>query len=415
MNSYEQFLDEAREITLAYKRRYWAAAGAVNKGTPPTPPPAPDPANVTSKTAAVYPLMKQIEAAATMGRKLDYIDPDTGEAKVADFTDVGEIDQALQQYMATRETAPMMAQDLLDMQKQFGTQFVDARREELAASDPEGFKARQELGQELLNQRMADTELPDAPNLEELSESELTAAGRKKLEESVYDNIGRSIVPGLLRRTQQAQRARGAASGNILGDGASLRESLAVQMAEEGQKSAALGMGLGLLQSGQTSSDAANRLRQANAGIRQQQYGNLMGQIGTRQGMRQQDISNLQGYAFGQPLTAQFGMLQGAQGGASPYGTIAPKQGMGMGDFYGQNASLMGSNFGSQASMYNAQLANQPDNPWMTGLGFAAGAFGGPMLGSLGSAAAGGILGGGGGGAPSGTTMSPLGMSSYRP
>lgn len=387
MNSYEQCLEKAQEITRAYKERYWAAADAVNKGTPPPAPPPPDPSKVTTESARLLPLVKQIEAAARMGRKIEYADPETGETRIADFTGVGDLDQALQQYMFQRETAPMAAQDLLDLQRQFGTQFVDARREELQASDPEAFEARQRLGRELLDQRMADTELPDTPELEEMSENELTASGRRKLEESVYDNIDRSIAPALLRRTQQAQRARGAATGNILGDAAALRESLAVQMAEEGQKSNALGMALGLLQSGQTSSDTANRLRQANAGIRQQRYGNAMQQVGMRQGMRQQDISNLQGYVFGQPLTAQYGMLQGAQGGASPYNTIQPVQGMGIGQFYGQNANLMGNNFSSQASMYNAQLSNQGENPWMTGLGFAAGAFGGPMMGALGKRA----------------------------
>ena len=181
MNSYEQCLEKAQEITRAYKERYWAAADAVNKGTPPPAPPPPDPSKVTTESARLLPLIKQIEAAARMGRKIEYADPQTGETRIADFTGVGDLDQALQQYMFQRETAPMAAQDLLDLQRQFGTQFVDARREELQASDPEAFEARQRLGRELLDQRMADTELPDTPELEEMSENELTASGRRKL------------------------------------------------------------------------------------------------------------------------------------------------------------------------------------------------------------------------------------------
>jgi hypothetical protein len=115
MNSYEQCLEKAQEITRAYKERYWAAADAVNKGTPPPAPPPPDPSKVTTESARLLPLIKQIEAAARMGRKIEYADPQTGETRIADFTGVGDLDQALQQYMFQRETAPMAAQDLLDL------------------------------------------------------------------------------------------------------------------------------------------------------------------------------------------------------------------------------------------------------------------------------------------------------------
>lgn len=382
---YKQFFEQASRMVAEYGDRIgreW-----LNKGTPPPPPPAPDPANVTAKTIALLPLQKRIEMAARMGTRLEYIDPETNQPKVADFTGAGGTDLARQQYEFQRETAPQVAADLLALGEQYGPQYVAQRRRELELSDPEGFAARQQLGQELLTSRMGDTDLPSAPEVERLTEEPLTAAGRRMVEEGVYDNVTRSMIPSLLRRTQQAQRARGAASGNILGDAAALRESLSVQLAEEGQKGRALGQALALLQSGQTTGDTANRMKQANLAMGTTGFQNQMQQAGFQQGLRQQDISNLQGYAFGQPLSAQFGLMQGAQRGASPYAPLSPMGGMGMGQMYGQNAQLMGSNYGTQASIYGTQMEHA-QNPWMTGLGMAGAAFGGPFMGALGGAAA---------------------------
>jgi hypothetical protein len=319
-----------------------------------------------------------------MGRSLEYADPETGEQKVADFTGVGDIDAARQQYAFERETAPMVAQDLLALGEEYGPQYVAQRRRELQQSDPEGFEARQQLGQELLSTRMADTELPAAPVVDPLSEGAMTGELRRQMEEGVIDNLSRSMLPSLLKKTQRAQRQRGAAKSNILGNAAALRESLAVQLAEEGRDQQAWGAGLALLQSGQSTGDTANRMRQANLAMGTAGFQNQMQRTGFGQQMAQQDISNLQGYAFGQPLAAQFGMMQGAQRGASPYAPLTPVGGMGFQQMYGQNAQLMGSNYGTGAGIYNTQMQNQPENPWMQGLGFAAAAYGGPMLGRMG-------------------------------
>tara|TARA_R110000824_G_scaffold77233_6_gene195397 strand:- start:3255 stop:4430 length:1176 start_codon:yes stop_codon:yes gene_type:complete len=386
--TYEQLFEQASRMVAEYGDRIgreW-----LNKGTPPPPPPAPDPVKVTAKTASLLPFQKQLDIAARMGQRLEYKDPETGEAKVADFRGAGATDMARQQYEFERGTAPQVAADLLALGEEYGPQYVEQRRRELELSDPEGFAARQQLGQELLGSRMADTDVPVAPDVERLTEEPLTAAGRRAVEENIYDNVTKSMVPALLRRTQQAQRARGTAAGNILGDASALRESLSVQLAEQGQKGQALGQALALLQSGQTTGDTANRMKQANLAMGTTGFQNQMQQAGFQQGLRQQDVANLQGYAFGQPLSAQFGMMQGAQRGATPYAPLTPQAGMGMGQMYGQNAQLMGSNYGTQASLYSSQLANT-SNPWMQGLGFVGGAFGGPLFGALGASAAKGI------------------------
>tara|TARA_R100000808_G_C2152469_1_gene161932 strand:- start:316 stop:1608 length:1293 start_codon:yes stop_codon:yes gene_type:complete len=417
---HEQFLAIAEEITRRYKMRYWAASDAVCKGTPPPMPPPPTPpatpslAEVTTETVRLLPTQKRIEMAARMGERVEYADPVTGETRIADFRGMGDADLSRKIYDFQRSTSPEVARDLLSLQKELGTDFVAQRRKELEASDPEAFRARQQLGQQLLTERMSDADIPDIGSAEQVSDitlrdEPLTAAGRAKLEETVYDNITRGLAPAMLRRHQQAERARGAAVGNVLGDSAALRESLSVQMAEENQKSAALGQALSLLQSGQTTSDTANRLRQANlanrmstvgqrSAARQQDFANQMQRTGYRQGLRQQDISNLQGYVFGQPLTAQFGMLQGAQGGASPYAPLTPAGGMGMAGQLAQGAGFASDVFGTQANIFGTQgslwntqaglyqnAMNNRSNPWMTAIGFAGSAFGGPMLSKGGS------------------------------
>ena len=64
---YQQCLDRAKKITESYRKRWWAAADAVNKGTPP-PPAAPDYASANREGIIAdvesLPARKAIEAAA---------------------------------------------------------------------------------------------------------------------------------------------------------------------------------------------------------------------------------------------------------------------------------------------------------------------------------------------------------------
>ena len=92
-----------------------------------------------------------------------------------------------------------------------------------------------------------------------------------------------------------------------------------------------------------------------------------------------------QSYVMGQPLTAQYGTISGAQQGAAMF---APQQ-MRQGIAQNPNAMQMGAqfvaqNYGTQVQGYQAQLANTT-NPWMEGLGMIAGisgqALGGYMQG----------------------------------
>ena len=67
---YNELLEIAKGITDSYRERYWAAADAVNKGTPP-PPAAPNYAEANREgimaDIRTLPARKAIEAAAKMG------------------------------------------------------------------------------------------------------------------------------------------------------------------------------------------------------------------------------------------------------------------------------------------------------------------------------------------------------------
>ena len=95
--------------------------------------------------AETFPILRQIEAASRLGRKINYFDPVSGKQVTADFTGMGDTEVSAQTAKALAAAAPELTQAQLDLAKQFGTQFAKQRREELAATDPEGFKLREQF------------------------------------------------------------------------------------------------------------------------------------------------------------------------------------------------------------------------------------------------------------------------------
>jgi hypothetical protein len=198
------------------------------------------------------------------------------------------------------------------------------------------------------------------------------------------------------RRVQQAARARGSSIGNVLGNPSALRESLAIQDALGNANSQRWNAAMGLLQSGQSTSDTANRNAQeafqnilAATGQRntaaQQSFA---GQMASQQQMlsgRQQNIANVQSALGLQPVSSQAAQLGGLQQGASPFVTPQLIQGAQLsspGDLM-----KMGSNF----ALTNAQNQYTSDqaNSFMNQFKGYAGA-----IGNLGSSYAGFGLGG---------------------
>jgi hypothetical protein len=183
------------------------------------------------------------------------------------------------------------------------------------------------------------------------------------------------------RRVQQAARARGSSIGNVLGNPSALRESLAIQDALGNANSQRWNAAMGLLQSGQSTSDTANRNAQeafqnilAATGQRntaaQQSFA---GQMASQQQMmagRQQNIANAQSALGLQPVSSQAAQLGGLQQGASPFITPQYTQGMQM----SSPGDLMKMGTGFALTNAQNQYRSDQDNSFMNQFqGYAAG------------------------------------------
>lgn len=403
----------------------------------PTPPAAPDyaAANQAGVTADInaLPLRNAINAATTLGTS--YTDPDTG--KTYDFTGLGTTAVANQQLQQQLDAAPQIDETLLKLQQQYGPQFAEAARASLQATDPTGFALRDQFGSKLLNGQGTNSELvanqkapsyeqmsgsgpdihalsqSDAPTLQhvdpaaQMADTGAAAAGRSSLENGIFDKLAESnsgaIDPVLQRAAEQAARARGASSGNLMGDGSALQESLAVQQAAAAQQQQRQSDALNLLQSGQTTSDTTNRNNQQNfnnagtaaqfnngtdqqsfqnrAAINDQQnsaanqaFQNTMAAVGQRNqalqnsfasqqavaqqqiAARQSDTANTQSYLGLSPIVAQGSMLSGLQQGAAPTTSGTGYNAVGSAQNAGQLGSgFAGNVFGTQANIFGTQ------------------------------------------------------------
>ena len=292
---------------------------------------------------------------------------------------MGDTEVSAQTAKALAAAAPELTQAQLNLAKQFGTQFAQQRRAELEATDPEGFRLREQFMRDVASRGAEVPREIAAPEYERVAtpamvkDTAQTAALRSALEGQVASELAQAgnLPPGLQRATEQALRARGAASGNILGNAAALREALGVSQAVQQSDMARRQAALGLLQSGQTTGDAQARAAQQN-------FANIMAATGQRntaaqQGfagqlqsqqqqaaMQQQRTANVQSALGLAPIVSQAAQLGGLQQGASPFAAPGLIQGM-------QQAGpgqLM--QMGSQFALQNAQnefQASQANSP----------------------------------------------------
>lgn len=285
------------------------------------------------------------------------------------FAGTGDAEVAQQQLQQEIQGADTTSQGLLDLQQKYGEQFANQSRNELQAADPTGFNLRESYGNALQNGGNSLEDLartgPNAPTYESFSDSSLpqyqslsasdnpqlnqldpsqnpqlarlnstarlrqlspnslpnlagvnsvtlgdtgqTAAGRAMLEQQTFDELAKAGQPdqALQRTAEQAARARGASSGNILGDASALQESLAVQNAQRGLDTSRRAEALGLLNSGQSVSDKSNTLKQQqlssdlqsqgfNNAANQQRFGNSLTLNNSNNDVAQQRFANNQ-------------------------------------------------------------------------------------------------------------------------
>jgi len=353
-----------------------------------------------------FPLQREIEAASRIGAKVRvpiYKDgKETGQFREVDFKDVSDIAQTKAIGQALADLAPVQAQRELEAAQKYGTQFAQQRRAELQALDPERYGTATEPG--LYAQFLKDIgsrpiaeETIAAPSYERVGmpggpqDTGEAARIRSDLERQIGAGLAQAgtLDPALIRAAEQAVRARGTASGNVLGNLSAFREARAVSEAIGNADVQRRQQALGLLQSGQTTSDVANRQAQeafqnilAATGQRntamQQSFAGQMASQQQRQGAQQQNIANIQSALGLQPIVSQAAQLGGLQQGASPFAT--PQLFQGMQQAGPGQLMQMGSSFALQNAQ-NAFQASQANSP----LAIAKGVTG--AIGALGGAA----------------------------
>ena len=356
--------------------------------------------------AETFPKLRALDAAARLGRKITF------EGKTYDFSGgenglpIGDLQIAETFARAAAAIAPELTGKQLDLAKQYGTQFAQQRREELEALDPTKFG----LYENYLRDVAASTKTPeariDSPTYEQVGiprSSEDTGAARlirSELERQVQQGLSQvgTLDPSMERRVQQAARARGTAIGNVLGNPSAIRESLALQDAIGNANAQRWNSALGLLQSGQTTSDTANRQAQeafqnilAATGQRntaaQQSFASQL--TSQQQGManRQQNIANVQSALGLAPIVGQAANLGALQQGASPFITPQYTQGMQMsspGDLMKMGTGFALTNAQNQyAADREGSFMNQFQG-YASGIGNLAGGYGNIMRAGMG-------------------------------
>jgi hypothetical protein len=196
---------------------------------------------------------------------------------------------------------------------------------------------------------------------------------RSDLERQIGAGLAQAgtLDPTMIRAAEQAARARGTATGNILGNLSAFREARAVNEAIANADVQRRQQAIGLLQSGQTTSDVANRQAQeafnnilSATGQRntamQQSFAGQMAAQQQQQASRQQNIANIQSALGLQPIVSQASQLGGLQQGASPFAVPQLMQGMQMAS--PAQSMQMGSSFALQNAQnaFEASKANSP-------------------------------------------------------
>lgn len=259
------------------------------------------------------PLMYLLNAAAELGNKI------TIDGKTYDFTGQGQAATA-------GKVSDQMAQTLLDLQKETSPDIIKQRLAELQAADPEGYAARQQLFDRIVQDAATHPGRPVSTELQTQLQDQLAKGAGfddAKQEQQVRDSVRGGQVANNLFLGNAPTSAEGKA---VVGAGEALQQ--------QRQQNA-----LNLLQSGASPEDV--------------QYREF-----------QQSLSNLGSFVNGQSPTAQFGQVSSAANGPVPiYGTPATNT-----NTFNPNAAQMGMN--NALGIYGglSGFMNNQSNPWLAGL-----------------------------------------------
>lgn len=242
--------------------------------------PAPDYAGANRE--AVYadfetlPMRNRIDAAARMGKTVDYQDPRTGEWVTADFNGLGDAAYAQQAADLAVNTNERLQRGQLDLRQEMvtdpatgklmtrGEQTARQTAREIEATDPEAYKARQSLTGKVMDdlgapaerigadqslKRYADTAdglaSPDFDSrfgqIYDLASEKVmdptTQSLNKALNSAMEEyELGGQLDDSTRSAVEQQARASQASRGNILGDAAAMAETMEVGAAGEARR-----------------------------------------------------------------------------------------------------------------------------------------------------------------------------------
>lgn len=279
-------------------------------------PAQPDPAAAAvggiASDAANFPFTQIINSLAQTGGKA------TIGGQTYDFTGQGNAD-------VSNTLSDQGAQALLDIQNNYGSQFVTQRLADLKQSDPTGYAAHQQLFDSIMADANANPDRPLADALQKQVTSTLQGAGQ-------LDDQG-------VREVQQSTRAGQAASGIILGNAPATQEADNLVTASENLKSQQQQSAQSYLSSGVSPQDVEYR-------------------------RIQQSLSNLGAFTNSQTPEANFASLSSAGNGAAP--SNAPN--FTNPAMINPNAASTGLNFAANTFQQQSGFANTQANPFLTGL-----------------------------------------------
>lgn len=258
--------------------------------------------------AANFPFQWMINSLAQTGDKA------TIGGKEYDFTGLGNADQSY-------AVSDAMAQTMLDIQKNYGPEFVRQRIENLKQSDPAGYAARKDLFDRIMADSQAHPDRPMAEDLQRQTTDLLSNAGTMDKE--------------MREQVQGAVRGRQVGRGIYLGNAPASEEASAMVGAADNLRTTQQDEALNYLKSGVSPEDVEYR-------------------------RIQQALGNLGAFTNGTNPIAQFNSVSGAGNQAAPFNPVNYSNPAAT----DPNAGQTGVNFSN--AMYNYQ--SQQPNPFMVGL-----------------------------------------------
>lgn len=263
------------------------------------------------------PSRRLIEALAILGEKGTVNIPGRGDQSF-DFTGLGEADYQ-------RKYADQIAGELLQLQREFGPQYVEQRLAELEAADPEGAAMRRRMwGSIKSGVEDGPTARPGAESLQAQILADLERGGQ--LDEATSGEISRGVMGNQVAR------------GNWMGNAPATEEATALTQASEAQATRAQQQALTFLTTGVSPEEAAYR-------------------------EEMQNLNNLGSFISGETPVAQFSQLSGAQGGAVPFTTNGQQM-----PGVNPNAGWQGVDYANNVYGLNQAARAGSVNPWVAGL-----------------------------------------------